>query len=187
MLIRATHFREDLSRIHTAALLVVTGLSALARGAVAQQAQLELDGLYSVTTSTHTKSWGGSGGVQVTFGGSNAPLALSVTPSVSYLKQENSGPGQTNLGASVNLQSGGHGAFTPYVGADAGSNWSTGSNKQWEGARLGVDMLAGTEFKFSSKLTGKAEERFGYINGQEHTLTTALGLLVSFSELACGC
>jgi hypothetical protein len=146
----------------------------------AQQTQLDLHGNLAVGTATHLKSWGGGIGTQSTFSSSGSPLKLSISPSLDMLKQENDGPTQTTLSLDVDVQPPGNSTITPYVGVSAGANWSGGDAKQWEGARLGVEVLGGATAKLNSSLTVKAEERFGYINGQEHTLTTRAGLLVSF-------
>jgi hypothetical protein len=120
-------------------------------------------------------------GVQLTFGGSSSPVSLSAAPSLDYLKQEHAGPSQTSASLDLDLQPGGSSSVTPYAGVSAGANWSGGPAKQWEGARLGMEMLAGAQGKLgSSRVSAKGEERFGYVKGQEHTLATRLGVLLSF-------
>jgi len=147
----------------------------------AQQTQLDVHGNYAVGTSTHNKSWGGGVGVQTTFGGKTSPIAVSTAPSIDYLKQENGGPSQTIISLDVDVQPGGSGTVVPYAGLSAGANWSGGSGKMWDGAKLGLETLAGAQFKLgNSGASVKAEERFGYVKTQEHTLTTRAGFLVSF-------
>ena len=108
------------------------------------------------------------------------PVKVSVAPSIDYLKQENSGPSQTSLSADIDVQPGGNSTVTPYAGVSAGANWSGGDNKQWEGARIGLETLAGVQVKLGgSSVTTKGEERFGYVKGQEHTLTTRIGVLIT--------
>ena len=144
----------------------------------AQQPQLDLHGSMAVGTSSHNKSWGGGAGAQFTVG--DKPVKVSLSPGIDYLKQENSGPSQTSLSLDLNLQPGRNSPVTPYVGASASANWSGGDAKQWEGSRLGLETMAGAQVKFgSSSVSAKAEERFGYVKGQEHTLTTRLGVLIS--------
>ena len=152
---------------------------ALAVPAFAQESQLDLHGSFSVTTASHTKSWGAGIGGQFTFGPTSAPLRLSLSPSFDYLKQQSSGPSQEILSIDASVQPGGSSTITPYVGASASANWSSGSGKQWEGSKLGLELLGGAQIKLgSSPATLKAEERFGYVEDQEHTLTTRVGVLL---------
>lgn len=132
-----------------------------------------------VGTSTHAKCWGGGVGVQETFGKSSSPFKLSLSPSLNVVKQENGGPTQTSLSLDADLQPPGNSTLTPYVGVSAGANWSGGDAKQWDGSRLGIEMLGGATAKFNSSLTGKAEERFGYVNGQEEAIIPMLSRLQS--------
>ena len=147
----------------------------------AQQTQGDVHANYSVGTTTHSASWGGGVGAQTTFGSDSAPVKFNVEPSVDYLKQEKSGPSQTSLALSAAFQFGGKSTVNPYVGASAGANWSGGSAKQWEGARLGLESALGAQVKLgSSGSSAKIEESFGYVRGQEHSLGTSVGLLFSF-------
>jgi hypothetical protein len=157
-------------------LLALAALPIAARA----QAQLDVHGNFAKGTSTHTSSWGGGVGVQGIIAGKSSLIALSAAPSFDYFKQENSGPAQETLSLDLDLQPGGNGTITPYVGASAGANWSSGTNKQWDGTKLGLEMLGGVQVKVgTSALSLKGEERFGYVRGQEHMLTTRLGVLVS--------
>jgi len=146
----------------------------------AQQSQLDVHGNYAIGTSTHNKSWGGGVGVQTTFGGKSSAIAISTSPSVDYLKQENGGASQTSVTLDIDVQPGGNGTVLPYAGASAGANWSGGSGKMWDGAKLGLEAAGGLQLKLTSSASIRAEERFGYIKSQEHTLTTRAGFLVSF-------
>jgi hypothetical protein len=145
-----------------------------------RSADLHLD--YSRTTQTHQNSWGGGAALQLTWGGSHAPAKLNTSFGADYMKQENGGPSQTSLATDVTVQPGGNSAFTPYAGGSASANWSGGSASQWSGAKLGLETLAGFQFKPSpdANISWKAEERFGYVRGQEHALATRVGILVSF-------
>lgn len=106
-------------------------------------------------------------------------MKVSIAPSLDYLKQENSGPSETTLSADLDVQPAGSSPVTPYVGVSAGANWSAGDNKQWKGSRLGLETLAGIQVKLGgSSVSAKGEERFGYVKGQEHTLTTRIGVLI---------
>ena len=171
------------SLMHRLSLPVSASVIALAAAllplpASAQQSQIDLHGSMAVGTSSHNKSRGGGAGAQFTV--DDKPVKVSLSPGIDYLKQENSGPSQTSLSLDMNVQPGGNSPVTPYVGASASANWSGGDNKQWEGSRLGLEAMAGAQFKLgSSSLSAKAEERFGYVKGQEHTLTTRLGVLIS--------
>ena len=146
----------------------------------AQQTQLDVHGNHSVGTSTHNKSWGGGAGVQTTFGGKTSPVAISTSPSVDYLKQENGGPSQTSVTIDLDVQPGGNGTVVPYAGVSAGANWSGGAGKMWDGAKLGLETAGGVQLKLTPSASVRAEERFGYVKTQEHTLTTRVGFLVSF-------
>jgi opacity protein-like surface antigen len=159
------------------ALLLV---SLLATTAAAQQTQLDVHGNFSTTTQSHDQSWGAGIGPQFTFGSEQSPVRVSVSPGFDYLKQEHGGPSQESLSLDANLQPGGSSSLTPYVGASASTNWSSGTGKQWEGSRVGLETMGGLQFKTSPAVTLKAEERFGYIRGQEHSLTTRFGVLLGF-------
>ena len=100
----------------------------------------------------------------MTFGSAKIPLELSLSPSFDGIMQENDGPTQTTLSLDVDLQPPGNATVTPYIGGSASSNWSVGDDAQWDGARLGIEMLAGALVKLSSTFTAKAAERFGYVN-----------------------
>ena len=157
------------------ALLAVISAGARAH---AQDTQLDVHGNFSVGTSSHSRSWGAGIGPQITFGSPNAPAKLSVSPGFDYLKQEHGGPSQESVSLDANVQPGGSSTVTPYVGASASANWSSGTGKQWQGAKLGLETMGGVQIKAGETITLKAEERFGYVEGQEHALATRLGVLV---------
>jgi hypothetical protein len=163
----------------TAATFIILAVTTTAH-AQERSADLHLD--YSRTTQTHQNSWGGGAAVQLTWGGSSAPAKLNTSFGADYMKQENGGPSQTSVSTDVTVQPGGSSAFTPYAGGSASANWSGGSASQWRGSRLGLETLAGFQFKPSpdANISWKAEERFGYVRGQEHALATRVGILVSF-------
>ena len=163
--------------------LAVLTLAFAARPGIAsaQQAQLDLHGNLVVGTTTHNKSWGGGVGAQIALNSTSSPIVVSLSPSLDFVKQQHDGPSQTSLTADLDVQPGGSSTVTPYAGVSAGANWSGGSSEQWTGSELGLETLAGAQVKLGgSKVTAKAEERFGYVKGQEHTLTTRLGVLLSF-------
>jgi hypothetical protein len=168
---------RPVARAARCGLLALAAL-ATASAAAAQQTQLDLHGNLAVGTSTHTRSWGLGLGPQFTFGSSSAPVKASVSPGFDYLKQEGGGPSQESASLDVNIQPGGSSTITPYAGASVSANWSSGDNEQWSGSKLGREMMGGLQIKASSLATVKAEERFGYVDGQEHTLTTRLGVLL---------
>jgi hypothetical protein len=161
-----------------AALLALAAIAARAGRADAQETQLDLHGSFAVGTTSHSRSWGAGLAPQFTFGSSSAPVKVSLAPGFDYLKQEAGGPSQENLSLDANLQPGGSSSVTPYVGASASANWSSGSGKQWSGSKLGLETMGGLQMKAGDAVTLKAEERFGYVEGQEHTLTTRLGVLL---------
>jgi hypothetical protein len=147
----------------------------------AQQPSLEIRGDYSRGTTTHTNAWGGGGSLQLTFGSSSAPIKMSTSVGGDYLKQEKGGPGIASASIDVTFQPGGNMSLIPYAGGSAGLNWSTGDNKQWSDAKAGYDVIGGLILKLASvpSVQWKAEERFGYVNREEHTLQTRLGVIFS--------
>lgn len=147
----------------------------------AQERSADLHLNYARGTQSHQNSWGGGAGLQLTWGGSKAPAKLSTSVGGDYTKQENGGPSQTSVSTDWTVQPGGNSALTPYAGGSASANWSGGSASQWSGSRLGLDAIGGVQFKPSpdANITWKAEERFGYVRGQEHTLGTRIGILIS--------
>jgi hypothetical protein len=167
--------------VHTGVCVLLAAGAALAPACLMAQTQLDVHANYSTGTTTHNKSWGGGIGAQSTFGAKSSPIALSVAPSLDYLKQQNGGPSQTTVSADLDVQPGGSSTVTPYVGVSAGANWSGGSGKMWQGSKLGLETIAGAQVKLGlSGSSVKAEERFGYVREQEHTLTTRVGFLISF-------
>ena len=155
---------------------------AVAGSVAAQERNLDLHLDYVRGMTSHANSWGGGAAAQLTWGGNSAPIKVNTSGGADYTKQDNGGPSQTSAGLDVTLQPGGSSALTPYAGGSTSANWSGGNAKQWEGARLGLEAIAGLQFKPSpdANLAWKAEERFGYVRGQEHTLATRVGVLISF-------
>jgi hypothetical protein len=165
------------ARLSSGCMALLALISVVSR-AHAQDTQLDIHGNFAVGTDSHSKSWGAGVGPQVTFGSSNAPIRLSMSPGFDYLRQEHGGPSQESLSLDANLQPGGSSTVTPYVGASASANWSSGTGRQWEGAKLGLETMGGVQIKAGGTVTLKAEERFGYVEGEEHALTTRVGVLV---------
>jgi hypothetical protein len=157
------------------ALLVAVSIGSRAD---AQETQLDLHGSFAVGTTSHSRSWGAGAAAQVTFGSSASPVKVSASPGFDYMKQEDGGPSQEILSLDVSLQPGGSSTITPYLGGSASANWSSGTGKQWAGSKLGLETMGGLQIKAGDTVTLKAEERFGYVKGQEHTLTTRVGVLV---------
>ena len=163
-----------LTCLSLAALAVALPASATA------QSQLDVHGSWAKGTATHVSSWGAGGGIQGTIAGKSSLFELTASPSFDYMKQENGGPSQESVTLDFALQPGGSGTITPYVGGSGGANWSSGSNKQWDGTKLGLETFGGVQLKIgTSALSLKGEERFGYVKGQEHTLTTRFGVGIS--------
>jgi hypothetical protein len=150
--------------------------------AAAQQMQADLHGNYARGEQTHANAWGAGGQLQATWGAQSAPVKVATSGALDYTKQDNGGPSQTSLSTDVTLQPGGGGSLIPYAGGSIGANWSGGDQKQWTGAKLGLETLAGLQIKTAAMgpISWKAEERFGYVRGQEHTLTTRVGVVASF-------
>ncbi len=166
-------------RARIGAVLLMIAFGAAAPAAAQQQAQLDLHGNYVRTTQSWTTAWGAGGAVQVTWGGTQAPINVGTSLGVDHTRQENGGPTQTSGTFDLTLQPGGSGTLVPYVGGSASANWSGGEAAQWQGARLGLEAIAGLQIKVARPLTLKGEERYGYVDGQEHTLTTRVGVLIS--------
>jgi hypothetical protein len=166
------------TRSRVSGYLVLLALFCSGMRGQAQETQLDLHASLAVGTSSHSRAWGAGVASQVTFGSSTAPIRVSVSPGFDFVKQEHGGPAQESVTLDVGVQPGGSSTLTPYAGGSASANWSSGSGKQWEGTRLGLETLGGVQIKAGGALTVKAEERFGYVDGQEHTLTTRLGVLV---------
>jgi hypothetical protein len=156
-------------------------MSFSAASAKAQQRSADLHLDYVRGLVTDANSWGAGAALQLTWGGESAPVKLNTSPGVDYTKQSGGGPGQTSLALDATVQPGGNSALTPYAGGSASANWSSGTNSQWSGSRLGLEAIGGLQFKPStnSSLSWKAEERYGYVRGQEHTLATRVGVLIS--------
>jgi hypothetical protein len=173
---------REMTTMVRAAAVAALGIALTAASAAAQQGQADVHANYQRGTATHVNGWGVGANVQETFGASSAPVRLSVSVGPDYIKQENSGPSAVSASLDATLQPGGGGALTPYAGGSVSSNWSLGDNRQFEGARLGTEAVGGVQVKLDAlgSLTTKVEERFGYVNGQEHTLTTRLGFAMSF-------
>jgi hypothetical protein len=170
-------------RIVAFALTVITSIVVATPARAQSQRQPELHANFSRTTQTKTNSWGAGTQLQLVWGASSAPVLLGTSFGADYLKQEGGGPSQWNASMDAVLQPGGNSAVTPYAGGSVGSNWSTGDGAQWSGARLGLEVIGGAQVKLGPGThvpTIKAEERFGYVNGQEHTLATRIGFAVSF-------
>jgi hypothetical protein len=145
------------------------------RVAAQQQRQGEVHANYSRQTQSKSNAWGAGTQLQLVWGAKHAPVVLGTSLGGDYLKQENGGPTSWNTSADAVVEPGGNGAVTPYAGASAGANWSTGTGAQWTGARLGLETLGGVQFRIGAA-SAKLEERFGYVRGQEHNLGTRFGL-----------
>jgi hypothetical protein len=147
----------------------------------AQQLSGDLHGDYSRGLQTHSNAWGGGAALEATWGGSSAPINLNTSIGGDYVKQTKGGPATATASIDITAQPGGNSAITPYVGGSVGQNWSTGDAKQWEGAKTGYEAVGGIVLKLSSlpSISWKAEERYGYINREEHTLATRVGILIS--------
>lgn len=149
-------------------------------GRAPAQSQLDVHGSWAKGTATHANSWGAGAGIEATIAGQSSLFELTASPSFDYMKQEHGGPSQESVTLDLALQPGGDGTVTPYVGGSGGANWSSGSNKQWEGTKLGLETFGGVKLNVGkSALSLKGEERFGYVRSQEHTLTTRFGVVIS--------
>jgi hypothetical protein len=175
----SNHGRHSFIRLWITA-LSLGGLAVAFPVRASAQTQLDVHGSWARGTATHANSWGAGAGIQGTIAGKSSVIALTASPSFDYMKQEKGGPSQESVTLDLALQPGGSGTVTPYVGGSAGANWSSGSNKQWDGTKLGLETFGGVQLKVgTSALSLKGEERFGYVRGQEHVLTTRFGVLIS--------
>ena len=96
-----------------------------------------------------------------------------------YLRRAALGPGRASAGLDLRLLPSAEGHWVvPFVGAGASANWSGGLQSEWNGARLGLDAIAGFALGANNPhFALKIEQRFGYVTGADHTLTTRVGLL----------
>jgi hypothetical protein len=149
--------------------------------AAAQQSVGDVHADYVRGTVSKSNAWGAGAQYQLTFGGKHAPLQLNTSLGLDWVKQDNNGPSQTSLSYDATTQPGGSGSFLPYVGGSVSANWSGGSNKQWDGAKLGLEAVAGLQVKLGlNGVAWKVEERYGYVREQaDHTLTTRVGIVIS--------
>jgi hypothetical protein len=146
----------------------------------AQQSQLDVHGDYQHTVSSGSNSWGAGVALPVTWGSKGAAVRIATSPGFDWTKQTSGGPSQESLSLDVTAQPGGDSPITPYAGGSASANWSTGTGKQWEGSKLGLEALAGLQMTLQKdKLSAKVEERYGYIFHNDHMWTTRAGLLFS--------
>lgn len=177
---------SPLSRRPAAAARAAALAIALATPALLQaqdQRQVDVHANYSRATQTETNSWGAGTQVQLVWGSSSAPVKLGTSLGGDFLKQEAGGPTQVNTSLDGVVQLGTGGAVTPYAGGSGGANWSVGDDAQWSGARVGLEAIAGLSVSLGpsgSSPSVKAEERFGYVHGQEHALGTRLGVAFPF-------
>src|SRR5215207_9988436 len=130
-------------------LLALFVVSLVAGRAEAQQSQIEAHGNYVRTTESHSTSWGGGGQYGVTLGSPQQPVQLSPSLGADWTRQENDGPSTTSVGLDVNLQPGGGGVFTPYVGGSVSANWV--SKDAPSGALLGLEYIAGAYYKLEAQ------------------------------------
>ena len=107
--------------------------------------------------------------------------AATLLPSLGgdYVRRASLGPGRASAGLDVRLLPSAEGHWVvPFVGAGASANWSGGAQSEWSGGRLGLDALAGFALGANNPhFALKIEQRFGYVVGADHRLTTRLGLL----------
>ncbi len=160
--------------------LIATFAFFTAAGAGAQEKAIDLHADYSRGTQSHLNSWGAGAALQLTW--VENPIKINTSPGIDYMKQQSGGPGTVSTGLDLSVQPGGSSAITPYLGGSVSENWSTGDAKQWTGAKYGLEALGGIQYKPSpsASTSFKIEERYGYIDEQEHTLATRAGVLISF-------
>lgn len=169
------HTRTLVKLICTAASSVI-----IAVPLAAQQTQLDVHGDFSHAVSSGSNSWGAGVALPVTWGAKSNAIRIGTSPGFDWTKQTGGGPSQESLGLDVTAQPGGNSPVTPYVGGSASANWSTGTGKQWQGSKLGLEALAGLQMTIHpDKLSAKVEERYGYITGNDHMWTTRAGFLFS--------
>ena len=161
--------------------VMALALCAVGTRAAAQESSAEVHANYVRATVSKSNAWGGGAQYQLTAGGKKAPVKINTSLGLDYTKQDNGGPSQTSLSYDAVLQPGGSGTLTPYAGGSVGANWSGGSNKQWDGAKLGLEAIGGFQVKLGlSGVSWKVEERYGYVRGQQdHNLTTRAGVVIS--------
>jgi hypothetical protein len=169
------------ARLATAGVLLAATLIPAALSAQSQR-QLDVHGNYSRGTTSDANSWGAGTQVQLVWGASKAPVKLGTSLGGDFLRPQSGGPNQWSTSLDGVVQAGSGGTLTPYAGASVSATWSTGPGAMWSGARHGLETMAGVQVKLGAASDApslKLEERFGYIRGQEHSLSTHVGIVMS--------
>ena len=163
-------------RIAILALLLVT-----ASGARAGAQVLALHGVFVPGTDERR----GSTGVEFEVGGLVASRYATLLPTLAleYQRQHDYGPGRGRVAGQLRfLPRNGRGYAVPFVGVSVSANQSGGGQSEWSRTRGGIEGMAGLLLIASETfpLAILAEERFGYVRGQNHALATHIGLGLSF-------
>jgi len=144
------------------AVSAIIALLVLAAAGEAQEHQVELHPELVRTVQSDQNSWGGGAAYQLTFGAKHAPVRPALSLGAD-LVAPSAGPSTTSLSLDALANLGGGAPLTPFVGASAGSNWTSGS------AALGLFTIAGLQYTIGNgPWSVNAQARWGYVKDQDH-------------------
>jgi hypothetical protein len=149
-----------------------------ARGRAQIQTQFDAHGDFVRPAEGGANSWGGGVALALSLGAPLSPIQFGIAPGIDMTGQQHNGPTTTTAAVDLTVQPGGSSSLTPYAGVSAGANWNRGHLRSWDGTRASYEVLAGLQFKLGPVPTLNVQERYGYIVGQPHQLTTRAGLLL---------
>src|SRR4051812_16694853 len=138
--------------------------------AKAQDRQIEAHPELTTTVNSHQDSWGGGAQYQLTWGAKSAPVRPAASLGADWVKPS-SGPSTTSVSLDGTVNLGGGGSVTPFLGASASENWSSGSSA------LGLFAIAGLQHTIGKgPWSVNAQGRWGFVKDQEHQWTIRAGL-----------
>ena len=140
---------------------------------------LDFHAIGSVATKTQSTSWGGGLSIGTAFVPGGIAL-VGLAAGGDYIREQHLGEARVSTSIDATLSPPGASAgFVPYLGGSTSLHWSGGEYSQWNGSRVGLDLLAGVKGLFGTqeRVGWKLEQRFGYVTGANHSLATRLGFL----------
>jgi hypothetical protein len=136
---------------------------------------------YVSTTQTHTVAYGLGAAIESIL--DVVPVVdVAATVGADYQRERGLGPGRGSLSLDVTLQPQRETTgLVPYAGGSVSANWSGGQLSEWPGMRPGFEAIAGLKFSFlaSETVATRIEQRFGYVRGTEHKMTTRVGFILA--------
>ncbi len=145
----------------------------------AQQA-VDLHISYATATTSNTVSLG-AGAALETLLDLVPGIDVAATVGADYQRERALGAPRTSVSLDATIQPERQTTgLVPYAGGSVSANWSGGERSEFRGRRMGLDAIVGLKFSFlgSELVATRIEQRFGYVRGTEHRLTTRLGLIV---------